>query len=600
MTSPGNTIGGGSASTRNVITGNTLAQISLSPLASRTQILGNYIGVNATGTAALGVATNRPDGISIASDNNTVGDGSAGSRNLISGNNYGISIAATQATFNAIQGNSIGTDVNGAVAIPNVQYGVYIAGAANNTIGGTDPSLGNLISGNSLAGIFVQGAGSNGTRIFGNQIGTSAVTALTGIPNGTGTNGVGGIHLLNNSYTLVGFTNPTGNTDAGVGYANTIAFNRDDGVRVDNGSGAGIFTNSIFANTFLGIDLVNGGNANLFQPFITSVDTTPTSTLISGQFNGNPGVAYRLQFFTNASVIAGTLAQGETFIGDLDVTATGFGFTTFNALLPTVSVATGVAVTATVSQQPLVINNTSQFSGPVAAKVSTTPDLAVTIATNPTALQTGQNFSYVYTVTNSGPTPAPNTRLNVRLPDGVRYSFSANGPFQTTSSTVLNLNLGMLAPNATSTTTIYISKPDVALASLTTSAVVSSALAETNPGNNSATLTSTFNPVADLRVVLTPPTDKVAVGASFSYQVTIVNIGPNIAGDAFVTVQLPSSLTNVMVGDLARDHFECRWVEPRVDRRGRSRGSGGERHDPDHGDGHPGRDVQRRRQNPRS
>ena len=47
-----------------------------------------------------------------------------------------------------VQGNYIGTNSSGLAAVPNSSVGVAITNASNNTIGGTAPGAGNLISGN--------------------------------------------------------------------------------------------------------------------------------------------------------------------------------------------------------------------------------------------------------------------------------------------------------------------------------------------------------------------------------------------------------------------------------------------------------------------
>src|SRR5262249_22736089 len=65
--------------------------------------------------------------------------------------------------------------------------GVYVSGA-NNTIGGTAAGAGNLLSGNTLDGVFVIGSSARNNVIQGNFIGTD----VTGTqPLGNGGNGVG-------------------------------------------------------------------------------------------------------------------------------------------------------------------------------------------------------------------------------------------------------------------------------------------------------------------------------------------------------------------------------------------------------------------------
>jgi hypothetical protein len=75
-------------------------------------------------------------------------------------------------TGNLVQGNYIGVTATGTKALGNTNNGVYIVTAPGNVIGGTLPGSGNLISGNALSGIFISGAGANGNLIQGNLIGT--------------------------------------------------------------------------------------------------------------------------------------------------------------------------------------------------------------------------------------------------------------------------------------------------------------------------------------------------------------------------------------------------------------------------------------------
>src|SRR5438552_1435134 len=143
----GNTIGGPTAAARNVISGHNIG-ISLNSAPSTT-VQGNFIGTDAAGTARLG---NTNIGITVQSSHNTVIGGTAtAAGNLISDNGTGIQITPGAGTAIQIQGNLIGTDLNGTADLGNTGDGVSIndsAFAANVTIGGTDPGARNVISGN--------------------------------------------------------------------------------------------------------------------------------------------------------------------------------------------------------------------------------------------------------------------------------------------------------------------------------------------------------------------------------------------------------------------------------------------------------------------
>ena len=97
-------------------------------------MLGNFIGTNAAGTAALG---NGFAGISL---DQTTGNVIRG--NVISGNGVGqfggngISLTDSGSQGNLIQANLVGTDARCPRALPNIGDGVSVA-SLNNTIGGT-------------------------------------------------------------------------------------------------------------------------------------------------------------------------------------------------------------------------------------------------------------------------------------------------------------------------------------------------------------------------------------------------------------------------------------------------------------------------------
>ncbi|MEG4466823.1 DUF4347 domain-containing protein, partial [Microcoleus sp. AT9_B5] len=173
---PGNRIGGNSAADRNVISGNTADGVLILGGIGGNQVLGNYIGTNATGTTALpnnsGVTLN---GV----PNNTV------SGNVISGNGTGAVILGADATGNFLTGNFIGTNFDGSATIPNTNTGVFIlAGASNNTIGGTTPAARNIISGNGN-GVALFDATTTDNSLLGNFIGVGA-NGTTALPNATG------------------------------------------------------------------------------------------------------------------------------------------------------------------------------------------------------------------------------------------------------------------------------------------------------------------------------------------------------------------------------------------------------------------------------
>ena len=206
----------------------------------------------------------------------------------------GIHITGTAATGDWIYGNYLGTDPTGTQAAPN-EYGVEIdSGASNNLVGTNgdgvnDPSEQNLISGNTFAGVWITGQGTEGNSVAGNFIGTT-VTGDTALPNGENAYSSywsyrpasgGGVVIDGSAYgNLVG--------------DNVISGNNNFGVEL---SGNGTSSNVVQGNV-IGTDLT--GTLDLGNGFVgIEVDTGASDNTIGGTNagagnlitnNGGPGV----------------------------------------------------------------------------------------------------------------------------------------------------------------------------------------------------------------------------------------------------------------------------------------------------------------------
>jgi len=144
----GLTIGGANAGEGNVISGNNMSGIQIPSLSGGgVTILGNTIGLNAAGTAAV---ANSQQGIDIGSSNNVIGGSTAGARNVISGNGQnGIRLdpAGGTITANIIKGNYIGLNAAGTAGIGNSQAGIAMG---NGTV--TNTEIGGIVSGETSNG----------------------------------------------------------------------------------------------------------------------------------------------------------------------------------------------------------------------------------------------------------------------------------------------------------------------------------------------------------------------------------------------------------------------------------------------------------------
>ncbi len=177
--SQGNTIGGTSSEARNLISGNYVGVMlaTISGQGNPNQVLGNWIGTDASGQKALGNIV----GIYInGASGNQVGGTGQGSGNTISGNSsVAVEIYGSASTANLIEGNIIGLagDGRGVLRKGNGLFvqpeGIFLQDASGNVIGGTAAGAGNVISGNESAGIFILGRTgvSRGNIVESNLIG---------------------------------------------------------------------------------------------------------------------------------------------------------------------------------------------------------------------------------------------------------------------------------------------------------------------------------------------------------------------------------------------------------------------------------------------
>jgi parallel beta-helix repeat protein len=194
----GNVVGDVTANRRNVISGNSGAGVKLD--GSANQVLGNYIGLGPDGLAALGNA----DGVLLYGDNNVVG-AVAGGGNIISANT-GKGIYARFLDGLTVVGNRIGTAADGAIKRGNGADGIYLEDVVNADIGGITSAHGNVISGNA-GGIYASGA----SGVFrSNLIGLAA--------DGTATIGNTGAGVVVYDSVLDIGTPGAGNTISGNGY----------------------------------------------------------------------------------------------------------------------------------------------------------------------------------------------------------------------------------------------------------------------------------------------------------------------------------------------------------------------------------------------
>lgn len=188
---------------------------------------------------------------------------------------------------NTIEGNYLGTDVNGSKVLGN-STGIHVLNSANNTIGGVSAAGANVISGNTIqysdvpaaygAGIVLDGTSTTGILVIGNLIGTDP-TGSKAVPNGTG----------------VLFSNATSNTVGGISTPDR---------------------NVISGNNVYDIWFRLNSNNNLVAGNYFDTDKTGTFSLPGTPPSQNSPipVTINLEDGASANTIGGSLAQGGNLI----------------------------------------------------------------------------------------------------------------------------------------------------------------------------------------------------------------------------------------------------------------------------------------------
>ncbi len=218
----GNTVQG-TAQGAQVISGNQVGVEISGATSTQNLVIGNFVGTDESGTLDRGNSDEGV--LIEGAFGNTVGGMTATARNVISANQWGVRIDGISATGNSLEGNDIGTDSSGIRPLGNEINGVIISNnASGNSIGGTSSAQGNIIAFNVAAGVSVNsGTGdsilSNSMYANGQQeivlVGTAnhaqSAPTITGAGGGGTTNDVEGslASVPNTTFLIDFFSSPT-------------------------------------------------------------------------------------------------------------------------------------------------------------------------------------------------------------------------------------------------------------------------------------------------------------------------------------------------------------------------------------------------------
>ena len=307
--SAANVIGGTDPADRNVIIGVGNTAIFEQGTGGGHTIQGNYVGTNATGTAALARG-----GIWLVSSGTLIGGTAPGARNVLStgGGVPGVFFSEEGASDNTVQGNYIGVTADGAAALApsSGSSGISVQRAGGILIGGTTEAARNVIA--TLGGaIYLFGAPTSGAgnTIQGNYLGTNAAgtaLVLAGVSAGAA------VRIEGVGNTLVGGTAPgAGNVIAG----STV------GVLLYSALPGNVVQGNFIGTNAVGTAALPNAEGVVFGGLAPSDESTIGGTTAAARnvISGNTGDGIRLASGSGNTIQGnhiGVAADGTTALGN--------------------------------------------------------------------------------------------------------------------------------------------------------------------------------------------------------------------------------------------------------------------------------------------
>lgn len=293
---------------------------------------------------------------------------------------------------------------------------------------------------------------------------------------------------------------------------------------------------------------------------ITTVNTeidlslTKTDTPDPATISGN-NIQYTLTISNSGPsdatgvVVTDTLPVGMFYVGEVpDICNNSSGIVTCNFGNIAKGASAQVIITADQTQAGVFTNtatvganepDSNPLNNTDAENTTVNPaDLSVTKTDSPDPMFVENALTYTLVVENDGPNVADNVVLTDILPSGVRFeSATGTGASCTQASGIVTCTLGNTQPR-----TVTIVVTPMVPGTITNTASVTSSNPDPDLSDNTTSITTTVNPVADLTIAKTDFSDPVTAGTSLTYTLTITNNGPSEATNVVITDTLPASV----------------------------------------------------------
>jgi len=248
------------------------------------------------------------------------------------------------------------------------------------------------------------------------------------------------------------------------------------------------------------------------DPVTAGTDLTYTIGITNAGPSDAPGVTLTDPIpagtsFVSATPSAGSCAGTTTVSCNLGTLANGASASATLTVHVGSAVAAGTVLSNTATASSGVSDpNASNDSATATTTVVTSGDLSITKTGSPDPVAAGGDLTYTITVTNNGPSDANNITVTDALPAGTTFGSTASSTGSCAGTATVTCTIASIPNGASATITLVVhvdptTPPGTVIsntASVSSPAEVTAATADPNPGNNSATATTTVAAAAEV------------------------------------------------------------------------------------------------------
>jgi uncharacterized repeat protein (TIGR01451 family) len=195
------------------------------------------------------------------------------------------------------------------------------------------------------------------------------------------------------------------------------------------------------------------------------------------------------------------------------------------------------ASVAAVETDPDTTNNTATLATPVVG----VSDLGISVTAQPGTAYVGQDVAFTVTVSNQGPNDEPDAIMTLPVSANVAFASAMYLPgwSSTLADGLLTADLGPMPAGGTAAVTVVLIPQAAAAGTLTTTFSIQGDNTDPATTNDTAEVTLTVLPAADLGVTISPGGGRAAIQADWTYTLNVANLGLSNATGVTLTAPLP-------------------------------------------------------------